>query len=226
MKLTDFEYKKHADRALKENYKLDLDVSKMSLPATKEMLKKIRILANEAKQDTYGTPTPSYMKLVFLEESLVDHYNKLLSMPKPKIIIENEKVEESQVILAAQDMCNTIQKMLEDVGQMQVKELPALVDGIESEIGANEAQSYNESVGAQLETLSANLKEAFAALKSARDTLTGETPTMDFDSGMDAGEEVADVSIDQQMPDGEEEVDAEVEMPEPQPVGGAGRPKR
>ena len=92
-------------------------------------------------------------------------------------------------------MENSIQKMLEDVGQMQVKELPALTDSIESEIGVNEAQAYNDAVSTQLDTLSGALKAAFAAMKSARDTLTGQggsfsEPEMGAEMGAELGAEM------------------------------------
>lgn len=170
MKLHDFEKKDYAAKALEENYKMSFDVKKMSMADTKNMLKKVRSLALEAKQEPnfYKNQTgKSYMKLVFMEQALVKHFNYLATQPKPRIVFENEEVEKSQVVLAAQDLCDSIQKMLEDVGQMQVKELPALVDSIESEIGANESQSYNDQVSAQLETLAGALKEAFKSIKSS-----------------------------------------------------------
>ena len=90
MKLTDFDKKTYADKALEEQYKMNFDVSKMDILATKDMLKKVRSLAMEAKEsgEFYkSTPTPSYMKLVFMEEALVNHYNDLASKPRPHVAI-------------------------------------------------------------------------------------------------------------------------------------------
>lgn len=234
MKLTDFEKKTYATQALQENYKMSFDVSKMNVPSTREMLRKVRALAMEAKQSNefYKNSTDaSYMKLVFMEEALVNHYNDLISKPTPQIVVENEKIEESQVYLAAQDMVDSVNKMLEQVGEMQVKELPALVDSIESEIGVNESQSFQEAVGAQLDTLSAALKEAQGSLKAAVGQLTGvgggegfgaEPTVPEMPAGGMPGEEVV----------GAEEVEAELpvapaEEPEAaEPAGGAGREKR
>lgn len=177
MKLYDLDKKVYASKALAENYKMDFNVSKMNKIDTQNMLKKVRKLAMEARESSdfhKNQTSPTYMKLVFMEEALVEHYNKLLKKPATRIVVENEEVEKSQVVLAAQDLVDTVQKMLEDIGEMQVKELPALVDGIESEIGVNEAQSYNDQVSAQLDTLSGALKEAFTQLKAARDAITGQ----------------------------------------------------
>ena len=124
MKLTDFNQKTYASKALQENYNVSLNVTKLSLPDTKNMLKKIRTLATEAKQqsDFYkNQAAPSYMKLVFMEEALVNHFNSLISNPIPQIVVENEEVEKSQVVLAAQDMVDTVQKMIEqEIGRAHV----------------------------------------------------------------------------------------------------------
>ncbi len=240
MKLNDFDKNNVAKKALEENYKMSFDVSRMSIQDTKNMLKKVRNLALEAKQSPnfYRNQTSkSYMKLVFMEEALVHHYNDLASRPRPRIVVENEEVEKSQVVLAAQDLCDSVQKMLEDVGQMQVKELPALVDSIESEIGANESQSYNEQVSTQLETLAGALKEAFAQLKAARDTITGGgVPGAAFDAGAEMGAEAgaemgAEAGAEMGAEAGAEmgsdiSVEEPPEAPEAQPVGGVGRAKR
>jgi hypothetical protein len=230
MKLHDLEFKKSsASKALSENYNVKFDASRMSLPQTQTMLKKIRSLMSEAKSNNnfYQKQTePTYMKLVFMEQELSSHFNMLKNLPN-RIVVENEEVEKSQVVLAAQDLVDSIQKMLEEVGQMQVKELPALVASIESEIGVQESQTYNEQVTAQLDTLSASLKEAFTGMKDALNTVTGQGGAESFDAEMPGGEETASVDLDQPLPGGgEEEMSADLEEPEELPVPGAGRARR
>lgn len=232
MKLTDFDKKQTPQKALHENYKINFDVSKLNMIDTKNMLLKVRNLAGEAKssKEFYeNQANPSYMKLVFMEQALVNHYNDLVSQPKTKIVLENEKIEESQVYLAAQDLVDTVQKMLEDVGQMQVKELPALVSSIESEIGVNESQSFNDQVTQSLDELSSTLKNAMNGLKTAVNGLTGQeaadaafAPPTDMEAP--AGEEEVDVSAD--MTADIPEPSVKPEMPEAEPVSGVGRAKR
>ena len=243
MKLTDFDKKEYAPQALKETYKLSFDVSNMSLTTTQDMLKKVRGLATEAKQspDFYKNQSaPAYMKLVFMEQALVSHFNDLASRPRPRIVIENSVIEQSQVYLAAEDLYNSVQKMLEEVCQMQVKELPALVDSIESELDMSKSQSYNDIVSAQLDTLSAALKEASIQLKTARDSLTPDGAAASFDTGADMGADMgadlgadmgADLGADMGAAAGAElgaDMGAaeEPEAPEAQSLGGAGRAKR
>jgi hypothetical protein len=242
MKLTELNNNRRAysTKVLKEQYETSFNVDNMSMSSTRTMLTKVRGLMNESKQspDYHNSQaSSSYMKLVFMEQALSDHYNELRSLPQPRIMVENEEVEKSQVVLAAQDMVDQVQKMLEDVGQMQVKELPALVSSIESEIGVNESQAYNDAVSAQLDTLSAALKESTAALKNALNGVTGQAVDAAFDAGADLGAEAGmDAGLDAGMAAGEEEADmgaeagAEIppptEAPEVPPSGGVGRAKR
>jgi len=199
MKLTDLDQKSKAvaTRALKEHFGFNLKLNKMNISETAGMLKKVRGLILETKRTPQfyaSQKNPSYLKLTFMEQALKDHYAALLQRQRnTRIMLENEAVEEAQVTLAAQDLCNSVQKMLKDVGKMQIEELPALVDGIESEIGTNESKAYEEAVGTQLDALSTALKEAFQALKGARDALTGGEGAEAFAPG---GEEGADMGGD------------------------------
>jgi hypothetical protein len=241
MKLNELDNSKSfASKALKENYAMPFNTKRMGMQQTQTMLRKVRGLIAESKQnsDFYQNQTgPAYMKLVFMEQALSARYTQLVNMPKARIVVENEEVEKSQVVLAAQDLVDSIQKMLEEVGQMQVKELPALVSSIESEIGTSESQSYDEQVSTQLDALSAALKEAFQGMKAALGTVTGQAPAdfggdMDTDMGDDMaepmpGEEEMSMDMEEPLPGGGEEMDdVSIEEPEELSAPGAGRTKR
>lgn len=230
MNLHDLDKTNTAAKALKENFGFNFDPSKLSKVRTQTMLNKVRNTIKEtklAKNFHTSQSSESYLKLLFMEQALTQHY-KHLAKVQPRIVFENEEVEKSQVILAAQDMVDTIQKMLEDVGEMQVKELPALVSSIESEMDVAKAQTYNEQASSQLTQLSDSLKAGFDGLKTALNGLTGMQTDVGaafgtgeemgaeagFDAGVDAGEEMADMEPD--MP----------EEPAPMALGGAGREKR
>lgn len=236
MKLTDFDKNEYANQALRENYKIDLDVSKMTMPATRTMLKKVRSLAMEAKQ-TSDVANPAYMKLVFMEQALVNHYNQLATR-RPQIVVENEEVEKSQVVLAAQDMVDSVQKMIEEVSDMLVKELPALTDSIQSEIGVNESEQFNQQVTEALTSLQSALTQSQGTLKGALGTITGQGGAgFGAEPGADMGGDLdADLGMEEPLPGGgEETVDVDLEEPGPElpaeepeaaPLGGAGRAKR
>lgn len=183
MKLTDFDAKTPAKQALKESFDVDLNIGTLDKLQTKQMLGKVKRLVKEAKQSPsfYQKNTnDSYMKLVFMEQALTSHYKALLT--PVKIVVENEEVEKSQVILAAQDMVDSVQKMIEDVSDMQVKELPALVNSIQSEIGAKESSTFNSKVSEALSNLNSTLQEARTELQNALNIVTGQESFDSFDS--------------------------------------------
>lgn len=236
MKLTEFnsDIVKNSTKALKEHYNLPFNVNSLDKPTVHTMLHKVRGLISEARQSPnfYSKSTnASYMKLVFMEQALSDKFNQLLSQ-RTKIVVENEEVEKSQVVLAAQDMVDTIQKMLEDVGQMQVKELPALVSSIESEIGVNESQTYNDQVSQQLDALNGALKQAYDGMKMALNVVTGQGGDVAaFDAGAELGADAgleagAEMGAEAGLEAGEEMAELppeEDEIPEPTNVGRAKR---
>jgi len=241
MKLTEFDNKKisTAKQALNEHYSLPFNTKRMTVTETKSMLSKVRGLINETKSSNefYQSQTsPSYMKLVFMEQALADHFSYLQSLPKTRIVVENEEVEKSQVVLAAQDMVDQIQKMVEEVSDMLVKELPALTSGVQSEIGVNESETFNQQVTEALTSVQAALTQSKGTMQSALNGITGQGGDMmnpaDDAFGDDSGDMSADMDMSADLAgDGEEDfsVDDDISIEEPDeevPVGGAGRLKR
>jgi len=244
MKLTEFDNKKISisAKALNENYSVPFNTGRMNMTETSSMLKKVRGLISETQSaaDFYQKQTsPSYMKLVFMEQALADRFNELRSMPQPRIVVENEEVEKSQVVLAAQDMVDQVQKMVEEVSDMLVKELPALSDSVQSEIGVNEAEQFTSQTTEALTSLQAALTQSQATLKAALNSITGQggmgdgfggDVTADIGGdigGDDMGDELGgdDMGDDDFSVDSEEDISVE-EPEEEMPVAGAGRAKR
>jgi hypothetical protein len=232
MRLQSFDSKKTAAKALKENYNVKFDTSRLNTHETKLMLNKVRKLAMEARKESnfYDIKTnPSYMKLVFMEQALVEHYNILLRNPSAKIIVEASKVEESQVYLAAQEIVDSVQKMIVDVSDTLVKELPALVQSITSDIGVNQGQQYEQKVTETLKNLSAQLDQSKKELEQALMIIEGKDvgfqDETEPDMGMDAPEPDMDIPPAPEIA-GDEELDDFEEPPETMEIPGAGRSKR
>ena len=146
MKLNELEFN-NPSKALKDQYGIKLNLNKISVAEAKVMLKQIKSVMTEAKlsrKSHGGYDNPSYMKMVFMEQALSD-YIRSIPVSTPKIVVENETVEKSQVVLATQDMVDSIQKMIEEVSDMLVKELPALTQSITSEVGVNESQQFQDT---------------------------------------------------------------------------------
>jgi hypothetical protein len=144
-------------------------------------------------------------------------------------MLKESEVQQAQVVLAAQDMVDKMQSMLEDTTEMQFKELPALVDSIRNQIGMEQATQFNADVTAALQGLVQNLQGAKQQLETALGVVTGQPAALDTSmaaSGMPGtapapmpGAELgADIGAD---------IGAEMDAEEPAPAGAAlGRARR
>ena len=97
---------------------------------------------------------------------------------------EASELQQAQVVLAAQDMVDQIQKMIEQVSAMQFKDLPALVDSIRNDVGMDQAQQFNNDVTTALQGLIQGLQGSKVQLETAQGVLTGQEPVV---PGQDAG---------------------------------------
>jgi len=94
-------------------------------------------------------------------------------------VLRESEVQQAQVVLAAQDMVDKMQSMLEDTTEMQFKELPALVDSIRNQIGMEQATQFNTDVTGALQGLVQNLQGAKQQLETALGVVTGQPAALD-----------------------------------------------
>lgn len=128
------------------------------------------------------------------------------SRPTLRQRLEESEIQQAQVVLAAQDMVDEVQKMSEQVSAMQFKDLPALVDSIKNEVGVDQAMQFNTDATSALAGLLQNLQGAKTQLEGALGVVTGQAPTV-------PGEPVADMDLDTELPPpGEEEVETDIEV--------------
>jgi hypothetical protein len=234
MKLTELQRNKAsmARKALKEHFEMNIDLRQFNQQKTRNMLSKVRGLLKEARQssDLHVPQTnSSYLKLVMMEQMLSNHYQDI--RVQSRVVVENEEVEKSQVILAAQDLVDQVQKMIEQVSKMNAEELASVTSGIAAEIGSAESQSYNEAVSAALITLQSALSAAKGTLTGSLGELTGQGGGIAApDAGDDLGGDLGGEELAPEMPDlgGEEdfEMSDEIDVEEPESAGPAGRELR
>lgn len=110
---------------------------------------------------------PKYMELLMVRESL------------SRWMMENQHLAEgeigkSEAILAAKDMVDSIQDMVERVSKMQVEQLPALIDTIRDTIGMSQADSFKQSMGELLSNIALALVEARETADTSFRVLAGE----------------------------------------------------
>jgi hypothetical protein len=90
--------------------------------------------------------------------------------------LNESEIQQAQVVLAAQDMVDKMQSMLEDVSELQFKELPALVDSIKNQVGVDQASQFNADATAALTGLLQNIQGAKQQLDAALGVVTGQAP--------------------------------------------------
>ena len=183
-----------------------------------------RALDDEDKQLTQQAQTITARKAAIQKQKgMMERRQSLRSR-----LQEASEVQQAQVVLASQDMVDQVQGMSEDISAMQFKDLPALVDQIKNEVGADQAVQFNTDATAALSGLLQNLQGAKQQLETALGVVTGQAPVV---PGADV---TADAGLGGQMPaelpaPGEEEIDAtdvDIEEPEQEPVAGLGRQRR
>lgn len=219
-------------KALKENFETSIDTSKLDMKTTRSMLTKVKGLISESRvadgaQHNYRNS--AYMKLVMMEQLLGDHYAQL--RVEPRIVLENEEVQQAEVVLAAQSMVDAVQKMIEQVSKMNAEELPAVVDGISGQFGTSESQTFNDAVAQTLTTLQASLTTAKTELSGSLGQITGEEAAADAFSGdemaADVDADLGDEEMDLDMTEPADDMADMPELPEPEEnLGGAGRELR
>ena len=134
-----------------------------------------------------------------------------MGMAESRRQVTESEVQQAQVVLAAQDMVDEVQKMSEQVSAMQFKDLPALVDQIKNQVGPDQATQFNGDASAALSALLQNLQASKQQLDQALGVVTGQAPAIPGEApGMDAsmaGEMPAELPAP-----GEEEIATDVEV--------------
>jgi hypothetical protein len=144
---------------------------------------------------------------------------------KHKRMVKESEVQTAQVVLAAQDMVDRIQGMMEDISEMQFKDLPALVNSIRNDMGVDQATQFQTQASAALSNLLTAVQAGKTEMESAQGVLTGQAPVVPgAEADMTAtapvpGEEEMDLSLDANLPSDDEEEEEEVSV-------GLGRERR
>lgn len=113
---------------------------------------------------------PRYMELLTVREGLTAWLEQ-----NRQTLTEGE-VGNAEVLLAAKDMVDSIQDVIEKVGKMQNEQLPQLLDSIRDQIGSEQADQFKQAVGTTLDGLMSQLQQAREGVDSGVGILTGQAP--------------------------------------------------
>jgi len=115
-----------------------------------------------------------YMELMLVKEGL----DKWLSSEQG--LFESE-LGRSEAVLAAKDIVDSIQDMLEKISKVQNEQIPALIDTIRDQIGSEQAEAFKTS-------MSPTLSDLYTALSTARETADTSVRVL-------SGEQIADTDM-------------------------------
>ena len=144
--------------------------------------KNYQLISRAVELASQGKPIPG---------KYLEGFVPLLKKLNERKIMEGE-LGKSEVILAAKDMVDTLQDMIEDLSRMVNEELPPLVDSIRDQVGSQQADSFSAAATQSLSTLLDSVKSSRESLDAGARQLAGEqveTP-MDMpagDMGAEAG---------------------------------------
>lgn len=117
----------------------------------------------------HAEQNPQYMEMFMVREAL----NRWMVQNKQQLIVESEMAK-AEATLAAKDMVDSIQDMLEKIGKMQNEQLPALLDTIRDQIGEQQAEAFKGTVTPLLQQLWQQLSDGRGQADNAARALTGE----------------------------------------------------
>jgi len=122
-----------------------------------------------------------YMELMLVKEGL-DRW-----MSSEQGLFESA-MGKSEAVLAAKDIVDSLQDMLEKVSKVQNEQIPALVDTIRDQIGATEAEAFKSAIAPVLTSLYQALQSGRESSDTAVRQLAGEeAPAGDMNLGGDEG---------------------------------------
>jgi len=115
-------------------------------------------------------------------------------------VMENE-LDQAEVLLAAKNMADDLQKMAENLASMQVEELMSITNAMKEEVGTAEADTFNASAEAAIGSALEAVKTANAQVADAVLVAQGQAPESDMstDMGGDTDAGLDDMSGDIEM---------------------------
>jgi hypothetical protein len=182
MHLNDLNSSKHnvqkINSVLASTFGHNVKLSEMSTDALHRMLRTTNAKIEAIKESDFQYwENAQYNKLNLIAHSLRTYINEVAPARKDgkamkKKTMESKRLMEqdlaqAEVLLAAQELVDKLQKMVEDVAAMQVQELMPITDAMKEQIGFDVAEQYNSAADSALGSLLDQLKATKESLENA-----------------------------------------------------------
>jgi hypothetical protein len=160
------------NKVVESRFGFKIDYANMTFKKAYGIVQGLNETLTKAKR-THGAhiaeQNPQYMEMFMVREAL----NRWMIQNRQQLITESEMAK-SEAILAAKDMVDSIQDMLEKIGKMQNEQLPALLDTIRDQIGDQQAEGFKGAINPLLQQLAQTLQQGRDTADKAARGLTGE----------------------------------------------------
>ena len=210
MRLTEMGVKptaKKINKVMESRFGVTIDYNNLNFPKAYTLARGLTENLEKIKH-SHGVhvaeKNPKYMELLMIREGL----HRWMVENKQQLILESE-MGQAQAILAAKDMVDSIQDMLEEVSKMQNEQMPALLDTIRDQIGMEQADAFKASVEPLLANMVQQLGSARGTADDAARALAGEQVAQPMDMGMVAGAPVDSVSGEMPPADMTSDIDSD-----------------
>ena len=200
MKLNDIGRKNtnRINQIMESRFGFSIDFDNMEFRKAYRLVQNINESLDQARK-THGIHTaeknPKYMELLLVREGL----HQWMLDNRRRLFLESEMAK-SEAILAAKDMVDSLQDMLEKISKMQNEQLPALLDTIRDQISSEKAQGFKTTVAPLLQQLIQTLQKGRETADGAARNLAGEA--MDQPMDMDTDPNDAEPEVSEPTPPG------------------------
>lgn len=187
------------NKVLSSTFNTNINISEMSSSALERMLTTTNAkIADIKESDATYWNNAQYNKLHLLSHSLRTYINEVApartnGKVMQKTVKEAADLEQAEVMLAAQELVDELQKMVENLAEMQVQKLMPIVDAMKEQVGFETAEAYNQGAEAALAGLLDQAKAAKEMLENATLTARGEGPAAPMPTDMGMEPEVTDI---------------------------------
>ncbi len=211
MYLNDLNSAKHSveklNKVLADSFNHEVNLSSMNMDSLNKMLRTTEAKMIAIKEsDLQYWENAQYNKLGLIQHQLKTYINEVAPVRSGKTmrartnesVVMEDELDQAEVMLAAQELVDDLQKMVEGIAEMQVQKLMPIVDAMKEEVGFEQAEAYNAAADAALGALLDQMKVAKESVENATLTARGKAPAAPAptDMGTDAPAGDMDVDID------------------------------
>lgn len=190
------------NKVMESRFGFTIDYDNLTYAKAQRLVKALGENITQIKK-SFGAHTAEknakYMELMLVKEGL----DKWLGSEQG--LMESE-LGRSEAVLAAKDIVDSVQDMLEKISKIQNEQVPALIDTIRDQIGSEQAESFKTGISPML----ADLYQALSTARETSDTavrqLSGEqvaatdmnlgAPDLGAEPGADLGGDESDLDTD------------------------------